>query len=77
MRLFEMIETLYPDMNERIEIRDSENNELFTCPIYSDGLEPYMECEVVRWFPHGVPGKDATFTVSVYIENKDSEVHDD
>lgn len=77
MKLCEMIETLYPDLNERIEVRDSENNELFTCPIYSEGLEHYMKCEVVRWFPHGAPGKDATFTVAVYIENKDSEVHDD
>lgn len=77
MKLCEMIETLFPAMHERIEVRDSENKELFTCPIYSDGLEPYMKCEVVRWFPHGAPGKDATFTVAVNIENKDSEVHDD
>ena len=65
MELYDMIITLLTNINERVEIRDSDGNELFTCPTDSDELAHYGECEVISWFPHGAPGKDATFTVSI------------
>lgn len=70
LKLRDMINTLLTT-NERIEIRDEDGNELVTAPQNSDGLEPYLDKKVVKWFPHGAPYKDATFTVCV------SEVSDE
>ena len=71
MELYDMINTLYPTINERVEIRDSNSNELFTCPVDSDELSRYGECEVISWFPHGAPGKDATVTIAINTEGKE------
>ena len=64
MKLKDMITTLRT-RNERIEIRDEEGNELITAPQDSDMLKVLFDSEIIEWFPHGAPGKDATFTVFI------------
>ena len=59
----DMIETLNTGINERVEIRDSDNCEICNVPIWTDGLKPYLDFNVISWFPHGSPNKNATFTV--------------
>ena len=66
MTLGDMIKTLRTTQCERVEIRDSEGNEMFTCPASSAGIMLFEKRKVTAWFPHGAPNKDATFTV--YIE---------
>ena len=66
MKLKEMIEKLRTINFEKIELRSGEDgNEILTCPTTSKGWEPYKGCEVIEWFPHGAPNKDATFTVYI------------
>lgn len=66
MKLKEMIDTLRTVAYEKVEIRDGEyGNEILTCPATAKGWKPYQDCEVIEWFPHGAPGKTATFTVYV------------
>lgn len=67
MKLREMIETLKVTINERVEIRDADNCEICNVPVATSGLNPYLDCDVVSWFPHGAPGRDATFTVLLNI----------
>ena len=69
MTLGDMIKTLRTQ-NERVEIRDSDNNEICTCPADSVDNIPFKDYYVTQWFPHGAPGKDATFTVCIYQEVK-------
>ena len=64
MKLKDMIDTLKTP-NERVEIRDSQNNEICTCPTESEGWKPYQDRKVFGWIPHGAPHKDATFTVFI------------
>lgn len=66
MKIIDMLITLRTAPYERIEVRDLEGNEICTCPANSEGLNPYKDFDVIEWFPHGAPNKDATFTV--YIE---------
>ena len=70
MTLKDMISTLRTVAYERVEIRDEDGNEILICPTTSKGCEPYKDCEVIEWFPHGGPYKDATFTV--YIRKKEN-----
>ena len=65
MKLKDMIDTLRTATYERVEIRDNQNNEICTCSTESEGWKPYQDRKVVRWFPHGAPKKDATFTVLI------------
>lgn len=65
MRLGDMLKTLRTIFNERIEIRDSEGNEILTCPASSKAIIPFEDCEVTEWFPHAAPNKNATFTVYI------------
>lgn len=65
MKLGDMLTTLRTAQYERVEIRDAEGTEIFTCPSLSDAVKQYLECEVTEWFPHGAPNKDATFTVCI------------
>ena len=65
MRLHDMLKTLRTIQYERIEIRDSEGNEILTCPASSEALTSYMDYIITEWFPHSAPNKDATFTVYV------------
>ena len=65
MKLIEMLRTLRTAQFERIELRNDENNEILTCPAISDILMRFNDYEVMEWFPHGAPSKDATFTVLI------------
>ena len=65
MKLRDMLTTLRTHEFERVEIRDFEGNELFTCPVDSEVIIPFKDCDVSEWFPHGAPHKDATFTVYI------------
>lgn len=73
MKFGEMIETLRAAQYERVEIRDSDNNEICTCPANSEGITLFKDYYVTAWFPHGAPNKDATFTVCVYDGAKRGE----
>lgn len=65
MTLKEMIDTLRTVAYEKVEIRDEEGNEILTSPTTAKGWEPYQNCNVIEWFPHGAPNKNATFTVYI------------
>ena len=65
MRLGDMLTTLRTIHYERVEIRDFEGNELFTCPADSEAIMHFKDCEVTEWFPHGAANKDASFTVYI------------
>lgn len=67
MKFKEMIETLKTAVNERVEIRNSDNCEICNVPVATSGLNPYLDCDVVSWFPSGAPGRNATFTVLLDI----------
>lgn len=64
MKLMDMISTLRTP-NERVEIRDKENYEILTCRTDSKALEPYLDCEIINWFPHPAPFAKCDFTVSI------------
>ena len=70
MTLKDMISTLRTITSERVEIRNYAGNEILTCPTNATGWEVYKDCKVVEWFPHGAPGKNATFTV--YIKESEA-----
>ena len=70
MILKDMIDTLRTVAYEKVEIRDKNGNEILTCPTTSVGWKPYQNCEIIEWFPHGAPNKDATFTV--YIKESEA-----
>ena len=65
MKLGEMITTLRTIRYERVEIRDVEGNEIFTCPADSEAITPFKNHTVTEWFPHGAANKDASFTVYI------------
>lgn len=79
MKLKDMILTLRTVAYERVEVRDEYGNEIFTCntsvfsgpptsstcSLNASFWETYKDYKVVEWFPHGAPGKDATFTVYI------------
>lgn len=67
MTVDDMIKTLRRPDHERIEIRDSDNNEICTCPANSVHNMPFKDCYVTAWFPYGAPGRDATFTVCIDV----------
>lgn len=71
MTLGDMLRTLRTSQYERIEVRDIEGNEIFTCPASSEGIMSFKDYEVIEWFPHGAPNKDATFTV--YVRSKEMQ----
>lgn len=70
MKLKDMIETIRSPEFYRIELRNSEGEELMTCRASSEDLEPYMEMTVWDWIPHGGIG-DAHFIVGVETEDHD------
>lgn len=65
MKLGDMLRTLRTAQYERVEIRDIEGNEIFTCPASSESIIPFKDFDVTEWFPHGAPNKDSTFTVYI------------
>lgn len=73
MKLGDMIKALRRAAYERVEIRDSDNNEICTCPANSVDNIPFKDCYVTEWFPHGAPGKDATFTVCIRDGESEAE----
>ena len=63
MTLRDMISTLRT--SERVEIRNEDGYEILTCGTESRGLEPYLDCQVIDWFPHPAPFAKCDFTVSI------------
>lgn len=49
MRLGDMLHTLRIECT--IAIRDKDNIEICTCNTNSKGIDPYVNCEVVEWYP--------------------------
>lgn len=70
MKLSDVLNNLRIDCT--IEIRDKDNNGICTCITNSKGVDPYINCEVVEWFPvisSTVTGTD----VVVLIDLEDNE----
>ena len=64
----ELIDTLNVKTIERVEIRDADNYEICNVPVINEkGLSPYLDSNVISWFPCGSPNKNATFTVLLDI----------
>ena len=55
---------------KRVEVRDEQGNELFTCDSDSTVLFDYWDREITKWFPHTHVYRACDFTI--YI--KDEEV---
>lgn len=68
MKLKDLFNTLRTINYNTVEIRDKDNNTLFTAPATSPALEPYFEYEVWEWFPGNI-NKDINFTVSLITED--------
>lgn len=69
MKLKDLLSTLRTIQFNTVEIRDENNLILFTAPATSPALEPYLEHEVLEWFPSNI-NKDINFTVSLITEPK-------
>jgi len=52
-------------MKQRMEVRDEQEYELFTCDTDSAVMFDYWDREVVEWFPHSAPNKVCDFTVYI------------
>lgn len=50
---------------ERMEVRDEQGYELFTCDTDSAVLFDYWDKEVTEWFPHPAPNRHCDFTVTI------------
>ena len=50
---------------ERVEVRDEQGYELFTCDTDSAVLFDYWDREVTEWFPHPSPRGNCDFTVMI------------
>lgn len=68
MTIKDMITRL--NTRERIEVRDKQGYELFTCNTDSTVLFDYWNKEVIKWFPQPAPNRVCDFTVFI----KDEEV---
>lgn len=55
-------------MKERVEVRDEQGYELFTCDTDSTVMFDYWDREVVEWFPQSAPNKQCDFTVTIKDE---------
>ena len=71
MKVREMIDTLR--MPQRLEIRDSENNEICVTNTNSNGVFPYLERSVKEWFTYRLTGaifnsKDADICILIEDE---------
>ena len=53
---------------ERVEVRDEQGYELFTCDTDSAVMFDYWDREIIEWFPHHAPNSACTFTVSIKEE---------
>ena len=63
MKLKELIDTLLSDCN--IAIRDENNENICTTRSNSKGVIPYLNKEVIKWFPSGTLLNPADFTVTL------------
>lgn len=52
----------------RVEVRDEQGNELFTCDSDSTVLFDYWDREITEWFPHPQAYRVCDFTV--YIKDE-------
>ena len=53
----------------RVEVRDEQGNELFTCDSDSTVLFDYWDREITEWFPYHQAYRVCDFTV--YIKDKE------
>lgn len=69
MKLGEIISKLR--IPGEIEVRNEQNETLFSCKTSSPVLLNYLNCEVTEWFPGHAPFARADFTV--LIRNEEGE----
>lgn len=55
---------------ERMEVRDEQGYELFTCDTDSAVMFDYWDREVIEWFPGPAPNRVCDFTVFIKDEEK-------
>ena len=53
---------------ERVEVRDEQGYELFTCDTDSTVMFDYWDREIKEWFPHPAPNRVCDFTVFIKDE---------
>ena len=51
MTLGDLVGKIIPGHSELVEIRDSDNYEICTTRSDRKGIAPYLDCEVIGWFP--------------------------
>lgn len=71
MKLSDVLNNLRIDCT--IEIRDKDNMEICTCDTNSKGVDPYINCEVVEWFPvisSTVTGTDVVVLIDLEGNNE-------
>jgi hypothetical protein len=53
-----------------ISIRDKDNMAICSCKTDSKGVDPYINCEVVEWFPGGsITAADIVVLIDLEDEN--------
>ena len=63
MKFKEMIDTLTQDYS--VLIRDEENENVCSTRTDSKGIIPYLDKDVINWFPDGTMLNPASFTVQL------------
>ena len=66
MTIKDMITRL--NTKERMEVRDEQGYELFTCDTDSAMMFDYWDREVIKWFPRPAPNRVCDFTVFIKDE---------
>ena len=61
MKFKEMIDTL--SQGYTVSIRDEENENVCNTRTNSKGIIPYLDKDVIKWFPDGTMSNPASFTV--------------
>ena len=72
MILRDMIDTLRIKPT-RVQLRDSNNYELLNCESLSKAITPYLDCEVLEWFPDTLPSNNCMFAVLLKDESEVTE----
>ena len=69
MRLGDILRILRFEIN--IEIRDKDNNSICICNTNSKGVDPYVNYEVVNWFPVIMNTTSADVVFLIDLEDAD------
>lgn len=69
MKFNEMIARLR--LPAEIEIRNKHNERICECMSDSMGVKPYLDIDVLEWFPNSINSRGTHFTVFLDVDEKE------